>query len=93
MPLQRSGSPSAEVWERTGIYTHLICGYEKVQKGLVQVNKILGCEMPATVLTKFVDAKTMSTALNKLNMKFYTGRAHSAPATMGRGETQEPSTQ
>ena len=66
---------------------------EKVQKGLVKVNKILGSENPADVLTKYVDAKTMSTALNKLNMKFYTGRAASAPATMGRGETQEPSTQ
>ena len=68
------------------LHTSDLCVQEKVQKGLAKVNKIIGSKQPADVLTKYADAKTMSTALNTLYMKFYTGRAASAPATMGRGK-------
>ena len=74
------------------LHTSYLWVQEKVQKGLVMVNKIRGSENPADVLTKYVDAKTRSTALNKLNMKFYTGRSASAPATIGRGKTLQSST-
>ena len=55
--------------------------------------QILGSENPADVLTKYVDGKTMNAALEQMNMIFDSGRAAGAPATMGRGKTQEPSTQ
>ena len=38
---------------------------EKAQKGLVKVYKILGSENPADVLTKHVNGKTMSAALEQ----------------------------
>ena len=61
---------------------------EKVQKGLIKVNKILGSENPADVLTKYVDAKTMNAALEKLHLRFHEGRAKSAPGTMGLGKPE-----
>ena len=59
----------------------------------MEVNKILGSEKPADVLTTFVDGKTTNAAVETLHMKFYSRRIVSAPAAMGSGNTQEPSTQ
>ena len=56
---------------------------------VVKTNKIRGIENPADVLTNYVDGKTMNAALDKLHVIFYSGRAASAPATMGRGDTSD----
>ena len=82
---RRSGKDQAFTYVR-------LMGTGQNTKGLVKLNKLLGGENPANVLTKYVDGKTMSAALDQLNMKLYTGQAASAQATMGRGDTQEPST-
>ena len=56
-------------------------------KGVVKVNKILGSEKPADVLTKYVGGKAMNATLDELHMKLYSGRDASAPDTMSRGDT------
>ena len=71
------------------LHTSDLWAQEKVQNGLVEINKILGSERPADVLTKYVDCKTVNAALEKLHLKFYSGRAASGPATTGRGDTSD----
>ena len=52
------------------------------------INKILGTQNPADVLTKYVDCKAMAAAIEKMGMKFYDGRAKSAPEMMGKLDPQ-----
>ena len=65
---------------------------EQIQKGLVNINKILKSESPADVLTEYVDGKGANAALDTLHMNLYSGDAASASATTGRGKTPETST-
>ena len=45
---------------------------------------MLGSENPADILTKAVDRALMEKMLDKINMKFLSGRAACAPAIAGQ---------
>ena len=53
---------------------------DKVRSGDVLLEKVLGKDNPADLLTKHLDFPTMSTHLNFLNLHSETGRPQSAPA-------------
>ena len=56
---------------------------EKVRNGDVELLKVAGTENPADIFTKYLDKGIMEKALAQLNCHFMSGRAKSAPATMG----------
>ena len=59
--------------------TSLLWIQQKVRDGEVDVQKILGSDNPADVLTKYVDAATMQKHLRTLGLVYESGRAASAP--------------
>ena len=50
-----------------------------MRNGDFQLEKVLGSESPADILTKFTDKQILRHMLNKHNMTFEGGRADSAP--------------
>ena len=59
--------------------TSLLWIQQKVRNGDVVVEKILGTDNPADVLTKYVDAATMQKHLKTLGLFYESGRAELAP--------------
>jgi hypothetical protein len=57
---------------------------EVVRSGRVELQKVLGSENPADVLTKYVDKPLMSRMLDKMGMQKLDGRAKCAPAIAGQ---------
>ena len=57
---------------------------EVVRSRRVELNKVLGAENPAYVLTKYVDKPLMTKMLPKMNMEKLDGRAKCAPAIAGQ---------
>ena len=45
----------------------------------VELVKVIGAEIPADILTKYVDPKTLQSALKRINMVVESGRPASAP--------------
>ena len=72
-----------------GKIRHLDCTdlwiQEKVRSGAVKLSKILGTENPADAFTKYLDRPLLDKAMAALNLRYATGRAKSAPDTMGVG--------
>ena len=74
---------------------------EKVRTEAVLLEKVLGTENPADMFTNYLDRGALDKAIAKLNLEFRSGRAESAPETMGlqkprsepQSEPQEPSKQ
>ena len=60
---------------------------EKVRNGDVELLKDLGTDNPADIFTKYLARATMEKALLQMDLHFMTGRAKSAPATMGLDKT------
>ena len=73
-----------------GKVRHLDCTdlwiQEKVRSKAVRLAKMLRTENPADAFTKYVDRSTMEKAMKLVNLRYATGRAKSAPATMGLGQ-------
>ena len=67
-----------------GKLRHLDCEdlwvQSKVRSKDVELCKVLGAANPADILTKYVDAKTLQGALQRVNMISKEGRPASAPA-------------
>ena len=55
---------------------------ERVRNGDVTLHKVLGTEVPADALTKYLDPTSMARALAKMNVVFMDGRPDIAPAAM-----------
>ena len=51
--------------------------------GLQKIDKVLGAENPADILTKHVDRQTLEKALQKMGMVQKTGRSAVAPQATG----------
>ena len=51
----------------------------KVRSKYVELLKVLGAEHPADILTKYVDPKTLQSALKRIDMIVASGRPASAP--------------
>ena len=70
-----------------GKVRHLDCTdlriQEKIGSKQISLEKVLGTDNPADMLTKYVDHATLTAALQKLNMKVMRGRPSAAPAAMG----------
>ena len=70
-----------------GKVRHLDCAdlwvQEKVRSKAVQLTKILGTDNPADAFTKYLDRPLLDKAMASLNLRYSTGRANSAPDTMG----------
>ena len=70
-----------------GKVRHLDCTdlwiQERVRSKAVQLAKILGTENPADAFTKYLDRGLLEKAMARLNLRYATGRAKSAPDTMG----------
>ena len=66
-----------------GKIRHLAVGdlwvQERLRNGDFQLEKVLGSENPADVLTKFTEKPTLRHMLQKLNLTYEDGRADSAP--------------
>lgn len=66
-----------------GKLRHLDCEdlwiQSKVRSKDVELLKVLGAENPADILTKYVDPKTLQSALKRINMIVESGRPASAP--------------
>ena len=56
---------------------------DKIRTKAISLNKVLGTENMADVLTKYVDRKTMDAALSRMNLRRMSGRPSCAPAAMG----------
>ena len=56
---------------------------DQVRSQKIFIDKVLGTENMADVLTKHVDAKTMNAALSKLGLVKMEGRPECAPVAMG----------
>ena len=56
---------------------------DKVRSRQILLNKVLGTDNPADVLTKYVDRKTLDMALPKMGLHPQSGRPASAPIAMG----------
>ena len=67
-----------------GKLRHLDCEdlwiQSKVRAKEVELLKVLGAENPADILTKYIDARTLQSALKRINMVSESGRPASAPA-------------
>ena len=63
---------------------------EKIRSKFVGLEKVLGTENPADILTKCVDHSILASALNRLNMEFMEGRPACAPAAMGIHQSTNP---
>ena len=61
---------------------HLDCGdpriQSKVRSNNVELLKVLGEQHPADILTKYVDPKTLQSALKRINMVVESGKPASA---------------
>ena len=75
-----------------GKIRHLHCAdlwvQEKVRTEAVLLEKVLGTENPADMFTKYLDRGALDKAIAKLNLEFRSGRADSAPETMGLKKPQ-----
>ena len=75
-----------------GKVRHLHCTdlwvQEKVRNGDIKLLKILGTDNPADAFTKYLDRACMEKAIAAMNLEFKTGRAKSAPATIGLDKVQ-----
>ena len=56
---------------------------EKFGSGAAKIDKVLGAENPADILTKHVDRQTLEKALQKMGMVQKTGRSAVAPQATG----------
>ena len=56
---------------------------EKFATGAATIDKVLGSENPADILTKHVDQQTLKKALVKMGMEAFEGRSAVAPKAMG----------
>ena len=56
---------------------------EKFTTGAATIDKVLGSENPADILTKHVDRQALMKALDKMGMKVIEGRSNVAPKAMG----------
>ena len=56
---------------------------DKVRSKQILLEKVLGTDNPADVLTKYVDRKTLESALAKMGLHQAAGRPTSAPVAMG----------
>ena len=72
-----------------GKIRHLDCPelwvQEKVRSGAIKLTKILGTDNPADAFTKYLDRPLLDKAMARLNLRYATRRAKSAPDTMGVG--------
>ena len=70
-----------------GKIRHLHCAdlwvQEKVGNGDIEILKILGTDNPADAFTKYLDRAGMENVIAAMNLEFKTGRAKTAPATIG----------
>ena len=70
-----------------GKVRHLDCTdlwiQDQVRSGRIKLDKIMGAQNPADILTKYVDRKALDMALPKMNLHPTQGRAASAPIAMG----------
>ena len=75
-----------------GKIRHLYCTdlwvQETVRNGDIQLLKILGTDNTADAFTKYLDRACMEKAIAAMDRGFKTGRAKSAPATMGLEKVQ-----
>ena len=66
-----------------GKLRHLDCEdlwiQSKVTSKDVELLKVLGAEIPADILTKYVDPKTLQSALSRINMIVESGRPATTP--------------
>ena len=53
---------------------------DAVKNKVLTVNKVRGEDNPADILTKYIDAKTLQSALKRINMESEAGRPACAPA-------------
>ena len=56
---------------------------EKFTTGATKIDKVLGAENPADILTKHVERKILEMALQKMGMSILSGRSDVAPQAMG----------
>ena len=56
---------------------------DQVRSRKISLEKVLGADNPANILTKYVDKDTLSRALPKMNLHKMLGRPESAPASLG----------
>ena len=56
---------------------------DQVRSRKISLEKVLGTDNPADILTKYVDKDTLNRALPKMNLHKMLGRPDSAPAAMG----------
>ena len=70
-----------------GKIRHLDCTdlwvQDKIRSRQIALQKILGAENPADVMTKYVDRKVLDMAFPKLGLHAASGRPVSAPVAMG----------
>ena len=70
-----------------GEIRHLDCTdlwvQDKIRSKQILLQKVLGAENPADVLTKYVDRKTLDMALRKMRLHAASGRPACAPIAMG----------
>ena len=56
---------------------------DKIRSKTIQLEKVLGTENIADILTKYVDRSTLDRALPKMGLRKMSGRPESAPIAMG----------
>ena len=70
-----------------GRIRHLDCTdlwiQDTIRSGRITLDKVLGANNPADILTKYVEKKALDMALPKMNLLPTTGRSASAPTTLG----------
>ena len=70
-----------------GQIRHLDCTdlwvQDKIRSKQIVLQKVLGAENPADIMTKYVDRKTLDMAMPKLGLYSVSGRPASAPVAMG----------
>ena len=70
-----------------GKVRHLDCTdlwvQDKIRSKIIQLDKVLGAENIAGILTKYVDKATLDKALPKMGLHKMAGRPASAPVAMG----------
>ena len=63
---------------------------EKIRSKSVGLEKDLGTDNPADILTRYVDPSMLTSALKRRNMNFMEGRPACAPAAMGIHQPTNP---
>ena len=79
----QSASVAERAWAKFVILPERTWIQQKVRSREIELQKILGTENPADVLTKYVNRDTMTKALAALNLHRWTERPACAPMATG----------